>query len=524
MIVLIPILVILAGVALLLQRRYFAQRDEHNPHVIVKGHTYSEVVESKPTCVVETKKVDDVRRCCIVGAGQVGAITGIVLALKNPNIEFSVVDTNEQLIQAWKSDRTPIPAPGLDDILFDDECLVAIEAPDSNNTTTAITPKTEPQVGRRRRLKNLSFSSDVHTGVATAELIFLSVEMDDTNQSFSYLDRTLRTIAAASKGPKILVQRTTCPYGTVQHIKNQLKFLTPSIPHTILTNPTFALPGCSITESLNPARVVIGHIYSPESRATDLDPLKKLYTSFLPEERIVTMDAYSAELGRMVGKAALAQQVVSLASAGLLSGGCEASSGVVGWMFGVNVNGPGPGPSVCGSGIVEGMGMGMQEVRKEVKCLVEMAKGLGMDEVAEYWGSVLKMQEFMYRRAVGGLVQQLGETALEGKRVAVVGCEEEREISATVLKELRRAGLRVNVVGDGALKEQVEKELGEDVVVVDKIGAACSGCSGMVFLGASGPQAGGWQEITGAMKERKVLNLGYGLDGVEMKQLGFEVL
>jgi UDPglucose 6-dehydrogenase len=104
-------------------------------------------------------------------------MTGIVLASNNPQVQFSIVDTNERLIAAWKSDRPPITDPGLENTLFDDECL-AIEGIDNDTTTTtALASKNELEVMRRRKIQNLSFSSDVHATVASAQIVFLCVEM-----------------------------------------------------------------------------------------------------------------------------------------------------------------------------------------------------------------------------------------------------------------------------------------------------------------------------------------------------------
>ncbi|KAL3462106.1 hypothetical protein BJX64DRAFT_148325 [Aspergillus heterothallicus] len=520
MIFLIPIFVILAGVAILLQRRYSPQKTQEAARVVVKGHTYSEVIQAKATCVIESKnKVDDVRRCCIIGAGRVGIITAIVLASKNPDVHFCVVDANERLIAAWKSDRPPIVQPGLEDLLFDDACLAIEETEKESSSTDLVQLKDQPEVGRRRKLGNLHFSSDIGNAVAEAQMVFLCLEMDSLDPSLAYLDPTLELIASASKNPKILVQRSTSPYGTVQYIKTKLTSLSPTTPHTILTNPAFTLPSTALCETLTPSRVIIGHVYSPDSRPDDLDALKRLYRAFVPAERIVTMDAFSTELGRMGSNAVLAQQVASLGSIHALSGGCEASSGAVGWMLGVQ--GEGAGEDGLGIGSV-GMA-GMKEARREVRCLVEMARELGMSEVEVYWMGVLRMQEFMVRRAVGGFIAQM-ETGAEGQKVAVLGVAEDVEMGAIVVKELRGAGLLVDVVCDDSMQEKMVNEFGEGVAVPKTMGEACAGCSGIIALNAIGIQAPAWQRLAGAMKERKVLTLGGGLDRVKMKQLGFDLL
>jgi UDPglucose 6-dehydrogenase len=277
--------------------------------------------------------------------------------------------------------------------------------------------------------------------------------------------------------------------------------------------------------------VVIGHIYSTSSRPEDIDALKKLYTPFVPAERIVTMDAYSAELGRMSQTAVLAQQAGAMASLGLLSARCEASNGAVGWMLGLESD-AGLG-STCGVPGFAGVGLGgrFKEVRSEGRCLVSMARELGMDEVAEYWGALLRLQEFLVRRAVKGLIKEV-RTDEEDKSattaIAVLGFEEEMEMGTIVVNELRTARLNVKllVLGNNLPSQQIQCELehGEGIDLVNSIEAACSECSGVVLLDVTSVQAEVWQVATTRLKERKVLSLGGHMDGVKMKQLGFEVL
>jgi UDPglucose 6-dehydrogenase len=310
---------------------------------------------------------------------------------------------------------------------------------------------------------------------------------------------------------------------------SQLKSLTPNIHHTILTNPlpSFPPPGGSISSALDQSRVVIGHIYSPSSRPEDIDALKKLYTPFIPAERIVTMDAYSAELGQMGQTALLAHQMGAMASLHMLSQGCEANNGAVGWMVGFDIPGAsGRGCVMPGSEVVGGLGAPFKEVRSEVKCLVSVAQKLEMQEVAEYWGAVLRMQDFMVRRAAKGLATQLGTEDEKGKKaaIAVLGLEDEKEMGLIIVAELISAGLDVKVCGDGSLKEKIVSEFNKGVQVLENCEAACSGCSGVVVLGSTRAEAEAWQGIGECMKERKVLSIGGELDGVRMKQLGFEVL
>ena len=80
-----------------------------------------------------------------IGAGYVGGPTMAMIAKKNLSAKVTVVDINQQRIDAWNSDQLPIYEPGLDEVV------------------------------REARGRNLFFSTDVEQGIADADIIFVSV-------------------------------------------------------------------------------------------------------------------------------------------------------------------------------------------------------------------------------------------------------------------------------------------------------------------------------------------------------------
>ncbi|XP_062443121.1 UDP-glucose 6-dehydrogenase-like isoform X3 [Rhea pennata] len=86
-----------------------------------------------------------VKRICCIGAGYVGGPTCSVIAQMCPEIAVTVVDVNEERIQAWNSDQLPIFEPGLQEV---------VEA---------------------QRGINLFFSTDIDKAVREADIIFISV-------------------------------------------------------------------------------------------------------------------------------------------------------------------------------------------------------------------------------------------------------------------------------------------------------------------------------------------------------------
>lgn len=258
--------------------------------------------------------------------------------------------------------------------------------------------------------------------------------------------------------------------------------------------------------------MIIGHIYTPEASTESITALKRLYTPWVPEECIVTMDAWSAELGRIASKASLAQRVVEARAVGMLCARTEASAGNVGWMVGCGID------SESEGGI--GMGTGIGWLRSDVRCFVGLAGELGMGEVENCWRGVLRMDEMLYRRGVEGLVQSLPDG---GRKVAVVGLER----GIAVVTELRRSGASVRV-WDGSLStEQVHDMLeavDSEVRVAQSLEDACLGCSAVV-LNQSVIGDGTWQRIADQMEEPKMLLDTAGvLDRARVRQLGLRIL
>ncbi|KAL4975991.1 hypothetical protein BDW66DRAFT_166877 [Aspergillus desertorum] len=523
MILFFPILFAVAGTCIILlfsdrirqhKALAFKARQLDRDRVVVEGQTYSEAANRDEKVKVEPRsgsssaslsgQVENVRRVCIIGAGKEGAITGIVLVSQNQEVEFCVADANERLIKAWRSDNLPFFEPGLKEMFFDDDALHARGAEDETENEKPASPLQDhglnlhisargesiARVERRRKLSNLGSSTDVHAVVKPAELIFLCLEPEpsadalvsilpsliaqvmllllmseqDGSSPHSYLDCALQFSALASMGHKIIVQRTTAPYGATAYIRTRLSEISsPKATYKILANPSLdlPLPGSLISSMLAPSSILIGHIFAPMASTSAITALKRLYAYFVPEDRIVTMDAYSAELGAISAKGVLAQQIVSVESVRLLCDEVEASTDNVGWML----------RGRCGPWLI-------------------LLRGLGMEDVKAYWESVLRLEEMKYRREVRDLARILngGE---EQKEVALISTDAmgDRETALVLLDELQRAEVMVRVWFD----------------LVGSLEDACAGCNAVILHGSLGITDDVMQVIADRMEEPKAL-------------------
>ncbi|CAI8610107.1 unnamed protein product [Vicia faba] len=231
-----------------------------------------------------------VKKICGIGAGYVGGPTMAVIALKCPSIEVAVVDISHPRISAWNSDKLPIYEPGLEQII--QQC----------------------------RGKNLLFSTDVEKHVFEADIIFVNVNTPTKTggrgagkaADLTYWESAARMIADVSRSNKIVVEKSTVPVRTAEVIEKILVHNSNGkVEYQILSNPEFLSEGTSIQDLLNPDRVLIGGNDSLKGQEA-IQKLKAIYANWVPEDRIITTNVWSAELSKLADNAFLAQRISSI--------------------------------------------------------------------------------------------------------------------------------------------------------------------------------------------------------------------
>jgi UDPglucose 6-dehydrogenase len=170
--------------------------------------------------------------------------------------------------------------------------------------------------------------------------------------------------------------------------------------------------GTAITDLLSPDRVIIGSSSTPSGRRA-AETLASVYASWVPQDRIVTMNTWSSELSKLVANAMLAQRISSINS---ISAICEATGADISEV----AKSIGMDPRIGDKYLKAGIGFGGSCFRKDVLSLVYLAESLGLDEVAEYWTSVLSINVWQRERFVRRAVRCLNNT-LVGKKLAVLG-------------------------------------------------------------------------------------------------------
>ncbi|GKZ31012.1 hypothetical protein AbraIFM66950_010932 [Aspergillus brasiliensis] len=478
-------------------------------------------------------------KVCMIGAGYVGALTAITLASKNPSVHFSVVDKDPSLIAAWNSDHIPIFEPGLEDILCEDS---------GTQGKSLCVSKHSYGSQRMRRLANISFSGDIRTHISDANIIFICVDtpsevtFPDSDEirglDLKNLQSAITSIAQLSTGHKVIVQKSTAPCGISQWIKKTLKEAAPpTASFDIISSPEFLAQGTAIQDLLSPNRVVIGYETATDGTVPEaVKALIRLYTPWVPKERIITTDTWSSELAKIASNALIAQRISSINS---LSAICEATGASVTEVSRIAGLDPRIGP-LC---LRAGFGFGGSCLRKDVCCLIYLACELGLHDVAEYWRGVIQINDSQSERITHRIVSLLPpDVANIETRAAVLGFSFKKNTTdirnttaIKLVRDLVGRGLRVNVFDPYVPRQRIEKALmlqcgapHVNTTVVESTEAACEDCSVIVlhtdwdeFLGDSVD----WQGIVAQMRGPKLFVGPPGsFDVQKMKDYGFAVL
>lgn len=388
-------------------------------------------------------------KICCIGAGYVGGPTMAMIAMKAPDITVKVVDMNAARIAAWNSDTLPIYEPGLDEVV------------------------------RETRGRNLFFSTDVAGAIRESDMIFVSVNTPTKAHGLGagkaadmrYVESVARTIAEAATGPKIIVEKSTIPVRTAEIIKDILAANGGGLRHQVLSNPEFLAEGTAVADLLKPDRVLIGGERTPEGEAA-ARTLAGIYARWIPGDRIILTNLWSSELSKLVANAFLAQRISSINSISAL---CEATGADVDEVADAIGRDSRIGPKFLRASV----GFGGSCFQKDILNLVYLCEHFNLPEVAAYWESVVKMNDWQKHRFAARILRALYNTAAE-KRVAVLGFAFKKDTNDTrnspaiaVCQDLLTEEARVAVYDPRVPAEKVRSDLfgsgpGDDRLTVAK--------------------------------------------------------
>ncbi len=313
-----------------------------------------------------------------------------MIALKAPHIEVRVVDMNAARIAAWNSDTLPIYEPGLEEVV------------------------------RQTRGRNLHFSTDVVGAIKAADIIFVAVNTPTKTYGVGagraadlrFIESVARTIAEHATGPKIIVEKSTIPVKTAETIKDILAANSRGHAFEVLSNPEFLAEGTAVADLQQPDRVLIGGERTPTGDKA-LRTLADVYATWVPRERIILTNLWSSELSKLVANAFLAQRISSINSVSAL---CEATGADVDEV----ANAIGKDSRIGPKFLKASVGFGGSCFQKDILNLVYLCEHFGLPEVAAYWESVVKMNDWQKHRFAARIVRSLFNSVAD-KKIAVFG-------------------------------------------------------------------------------------------------------
>ena len=298
-----------------------------------------------------------------IGAGYVGGPTMTVIADRCPHLKVTVVDINKERIDAWNSDHLPIFEPGLDEVV------------------------------QRARGRNLFFSTEIDAAIKEADIIFVSVNTPTKSfgqgagkaSDLQYWEKTARQILKQSESNKIIVEKSTLPVRTAAAMERILNTNEKGLHFEVLSNPEFLAEGTAIQDLEKPDRVLIGSHQTP-SGLEAAQTLVEIYANWVPREQILTTNLWSAELSKLTANAFLAQRISSINSISALCEKTGADVDEVAYVMGKD--------SRIGSKFLKAsVGFGGSCFKKDILNLVYICSYYGLSEVADYWESVVKINE-----------------------------------------------------------------------------------------------------------------------------------
>ena len=138
-----------------------------------------------------------------------------------------------------------------------------------------------------------------------------------------------------------------------------------------------------------------------------------IYRNWVPEEKILVSDVWSSELSKLVSNLFLSQRISTINS---ISAFCEKTGANVARV----AKAVGMDPRIGNQFLKASIGFGGSCFKKDILNLVYMCQTYGLEEVAEYWKSVVRINEYQKERFVTKMLQAMFNT-LAGKRICLLG-------------------------------------------------------------------------------------------------------
>ena len=396
-----------------------------------------------------------------IGAGYVGGPTMAMIAKNCPEHTVTVVDINQERIERWNSNDLPIFEPGLLEVV------------------------------QQTRGKNLFFHTDIAGAIAEADIIFVSVNTPTKKfgegagkaADLQYWEKTSRDILQNSRKPEVIVvEKSTLPVRTAEAMARILESGNSSTRFSVVSNPEFLAEGTAIQDLVNPDRVLIGGEEN-ENGHKAAKTVAELYAHWVPRERILLTSVWSSELSKLVANAMLAQRISSVNSISALCERTEADITEVSRAIGMDTR-------IGAKFLQASIGFGGSCFRKDILHLSYLCEYYGLPEVADYWASVVRINEWQTDRFFQNILHELFNTQA-GKTITMLGFAFKQDTGDTrdspaipLCEKLVGENARVRIHDPKALENaRIElKNLKGDVSFVEDVYEAADGAHALALV------------------------------------------
>ena len=378
-----------------------------------------------------------INKVCCIGAGYVGGPTMSVIAHKCPDIEVTIADIDKNKIEMWNSpnpEDIPIYEPGLSAIV------------------------------KNHRNKNLFFTTDITHAIKSAEIIFIAVGTPTKEygqgkgmaSDLTYVEQCARTIAEVAETDKIIVEKSTLPVRTADKLNSILSTSEHNCNFEVLSNPEFLAEGTAINDMLFPDRILIGG-ENTSSGNHAVKALVNLYSNWIPKEKILTTNLWSSELSKLVANAFLAQKISSINSISALCEETEADVKEVARAIGSDTR-------IGNKFLNSSVGFGGSCFKKDVLNLVYICKKYGLNQVADYWMSVIKMNQYQRSRFTQKIITSLFDNVNQ-KILSIFGWSFKKDTNDS--RESASIYVSAQLLEEGAILNIYDPKVSEESILID---------------------------------------------------------
>jgi UDPglucose 6-dehydrogenase len=383
-------------------------------------------------------------KIAVIGTGYVGLVTGTCLAETGHRV--TCVDLDARKIATLRAGGIPIYEPGLEEL-----------------------------VKRNVRDGRLDFTTSTPEAVRDVDVAFIAVGTPpgETGEAdLSYVLAAAEQIGRAIGRYTVIVNKSTVPVGSADRVSEVVARVAQA-PFDVVSNPEFLKEGAAIDDFMRPDRIVVG-IASERARAV----MTELYAPFVrTEQPILFMDRRSSELTKYAANAMLATRISFMNDVASL---CE--------RVGADVDhvrrGMGSDRRIGYPFLFPGAGFGGSCFPKDVRALMTMARGVGLD--FDLLRSVERVNERQKRALLDKALKHFG--SLQGLTFAVWGLafkpktDDMREApSITIIEGLLGNGARVRA-HDPVASEVAGAIFGGRIDISPDPYAAAAGADALVLV------------------------------------------